>query len=197
MKISLCFSIIVLQLRGSNGVQETCDNISSYTGHPPPALFTYTTEYGVNFPIPNQNYIDSEYQARFVRIDPALAATLYGSSCLEALNGTDTVNDNTYPAFEYADELLYEIGIDKVEACSVNNDTKKDELRQIAIDKAPDYNVPIETSDVSLLSFRAQMESYDCNFTFTKPWNHLDSANINAIWNNFIDEYKICTGQTP
>ena len=152
---------------------------------------------GAIFRIPNQTYVDNEYQARFLRIDPALASTLYGSLCLETLNGTDDINNNTYSDFEYADELLYEIGIDKVEACSVNNDTKKDELRQIAIDKAPDYKVPIVTYNVSLVSFRAQMESYDCNSTFTKPWNDLNSANINAIWNDFIDEYKNCTGQTP
>ena len=40
------------------------------------------------------------------------------------------------------------------------------------------------------------MLSYDCNVTYTRPWNNNDMGNINQIWSQFLDIHEECMNET-
>ena len=69
--------------------------------------------------------------------------------------GSPATNDD----FAYDDILYFDLETDPIEACSVDDDTKKQELLDILVSRSTEYNVPVETPDVSYGSLRAQMAS--------------------------------------
>lgn len=177
-------------MNGGNNVEEECDSLGAAT------IFEYTHPVTADYETPDQTYYDNEYEARSTRIGSTLAATLYESTCLESLNGTATINDAAYGPFQYDTELLYDIEEDKVEACAVNNATKKQELLNILTSRASEYTPQIAEVMGSKGSFREQMASYDCITTYTAPWESNNNGNVDNIWMRFIEKQMECDGVT-
>ena len=122
-----------------------------------------------------------------------MADNLYRSECLENLDGTDDINNPNLTQFKYDDILLYNIAIDPIEACAINNDTKIQELLDILNERSKKYDASL-TQDTVLGALKAKMESYDCNVVYTEPWNGNDDGDLDQIWLNFIHKQMECDG---
>ena len=157
-------------------------------------LTTWQEADGSAYAIPNETYYNNSYLPRFSHnvLGSNLAATLYQSTCLEDLVDDPSRNNPNNPLFSYDDQMLFNIGEDKVEACLITNDTIKQELFDYLIERSEEYSVSTEPFDVVISSFKAQMLSYDCNVTYTRPWNGDDGGNINEIWTQFLDIREEC-----
>ena len=169
---------------------ETCDNITSIDDRV--LLTTWQEADGSAYAIPNETYYNESYAPRFSHnvLNPNLAATLYQSECLEDLVGDPSRNNPNLDVFQYSDQMLFDIGSDKVEACLVFNATKKQELFSYLIERSKEYTVSTEPFDVVMGSFRAQMGSYDCNATYMRPWNGNPNGALNTIWDRFLKKEK-------
>ena len=174
----------------------TCNNIQPASPSNPPFLYRFWTADGTAWSFPNEDYFNDIYLPRFNRIDPGLAQTLYGSECLvQDYSASPMVYaDPPLIDFDYNDELLYEISTDRIEACSKNNTAKRDELLNILITRSTEYAVTQEPYENPLGSFREQMQSFDCNVTYTKSWNGTNDGDVDAIWTDFINKYIECYG---
>ena len=179
-----------MKVNGTNAVGEICDDVADVTNGN--QRFSYSEADGTLFEIPNQEYYDQLYSPRFTRIDKSLADNLYKSQCLEDLSRTDDINDQDLPEFQYNDILLYNLATDPIEACAIlDNDAKKQELLDILDERSREYDAPQLVTGV-LGSLKAQMESYDCNFVYTKPWNGDDDGDLDQIWLDFIERQMEC-----
>ena len=164
------------QINGSIGVTEFCNNITDVEIGA--YLFDYIEANSSSYPKPNSDYYENVYIPRFERINATLAKTLYYSECLELNFSTESPpyrewdNPNN-PFFMYNDELLYNVEKDKIEACQIlKNKEKKQELLNYLISRSEQYTVPITMQeDVNYGSLRAQLDSFDCNVTYSLPWN--------------------------
>ena len=171
---------------------ETCDNITNVTDKQ--LLTTWQEADGTVYAIPNETYYNNSYLPRFTHniLSTNLAEILYQSICLENLVGDPLMNFPDNELFAYDDQMLFNIGEDKIEACLISNDTKRQELLDYLIERSEEYLVPRRKFDVSMGSFRTQMLSYDCNATYTRPWNGNEGGNVNQIWSRFLDIHEQC-----
>ena len=184
------------KVNGSNAVTETCDNITNVTKGS--LLSTWQEANSRIYIIPNETYYNNSYLPRFSHnvLGSNLAAILYQSTCLEKLANDSQRNNPQNPLFAYNDEMLFNIADDKVEACLITNDTKTEALLDYLIERSKEYVVSTEPFEVLIGSFKAQMLSYDCNVTYTKPWNGNQGGNINQIWSQFLDIHEGCNNDS-
>lgn len=184
-----------LVVNGSNSVTEACENITTVTRG---AMYGAYIEANATMYInPNESYYNIAYWPRFKK-DNDSAQILYKSDCLDELisRGTGTgadINNPNYGPFQYNSSLLYDIGTDKVEACAITNMTKQAELFNYLLQRSVEYTVP--TSGEGQLidgSFRTQMASFDCNATYTVPWNDNSNGDVETIWERFVNKGENC-----
>eukprot|EP01084_Bolivina_argentea_P301743 520640_1 len=182
-----------LVINGSNMVNEACP-IEEITHIVPLSAYQYAN--GSIYPTPNQSYFDNIYWPQFTD-DFDRAELLYKSECLEELNGTDDINTLNYDKFEYNSSMLFEISKDFIEACNIGEESetnieKANELFDYLKQRSQEYNAS-DDMNVSIGSFKVQMDSFDCNTTYTLPWDgKYESVTVDEIWTAFIEKYESC-----
>ena len=171
-----------LVVNGSNGVQETCTNLTSITDGA--YLFDYIHANDTSYHEPDEDYWNIAYLPRFEKLGSTLATTLYYSECLTNYSQEDPPlewNNPNNPNFMYDNELLYNIPNDRVEACAIqNNEAKKKELLDYLVLRSEEYSVPVDPYQVIIGSFRAQMARYIVLMLI-----HIFEINIYHHYNNY------------
>eukprot|EP00483_Globobulimina_turgida_P010284 UN10303 len=115
---------------------------------------------------------------------------LFRSECLDALNGTDTINNESFSQFQQGEFTLYNIETDKIEACNVAafESGKVNELWAELQDRSTEYNAAQKTL-ASVGSMWAQINSYNCssNTTYIVPWEGENESKCGAVGQTMND----------
>jgi len=157
----------------------------------------WTLPGGSSFAIPNQTYYEDVYTEAKNGASNSMGATLYDSTCLNALYASkDTdggqINNANYGPFQVDNILLFDIDNDKVEACAVDDATKTAELLSYLVTRSAEYTVDSTYPSKEIGALKAMLNSYDCaqGVAFTAPWNGDNTGSVNGIWTAFLDYYN-------